>query len=83
MLKLCTKKNVGKIINVFIFILCICSLYIINFVALMFWNICDINFLIFYYLTLDYVFLDMRHAGGGRSGRETAGRGRTGGRGTS
>ena len=35
------------------------------------------------FLILDYHFLDMRHPGGGRSGREIAGRGRTGGRGTS
>ena len=36
MFKLCTKKDVGKIINVFMLILCIYLLYIINFVTLMF-----------------------------------------------
>ena len=35
------------------------------------------------FIFLNYLFLDMRHPEGGRSGREIAGRGRTGGRGTS
>ena len=77
------KKDIGKLIKIFMFILCICSLYIINFIALMFWNICDINFLIFYCLTLDYVFLDMRHLGWGRLGTEIATKGHIGGWGNS
>ena len=32
-----------------------------------------------YCLTLDYVFLDMRHPARGRAGRKTGARGRTGG----
>ena len=79
------KKEVGKLINVFMFILCKCS-YCILFIYL---HLCFGIYMIYIlynsirFIILNYLFLDMRRPGGGRSGREIAGRGRTGGRGTS
>ena len=79
------KKEIGKLINVFMFILCKCS-YCILFIYL---HLCFGIYVIYIlynsilFIILNYLFLDMRHSIGGRSGREIAGRGRTGGRGTS
>lgn len=79
------KKEIGKFINGFMCILCKSS-YCKYFIYLhLCFGIYVINILYnsILIIILNYLFLDMRHSVGGRSGRDIAGRGRTGGRGTS